>query len=88
MPNTKSAKKSVRQTTVKRLDNRAKKSRIKTEIKKIEDLIEAKDAAQAQEQLKVVCQALDKAAKTNVIHKNTAARKKGQIAKKVQQLGA
>ena len=88
MPNTKSAAKRVRQDVIKRRANASRKTTIKTALKKMDKLIEEKDAEKATEQMKVVFKALDKAAKTNVIHKNTAARKKSQIAKKVQKLTA
>jgi small subunit ribosomal protein S20 len=58
---------------------------MKTEIKKLEALIEegaAKD--QVQTQLRTTLKAIDKAAKSNVIHDNTAARKKSSIEKKAQ----
>ena len=86
MPNTKSAAKRVRQDVMKRRANASRKTTIKTALKTMDKLIEEKDAEKAAEQMKIVFKALDKAAKTNVIHKNTAARKKSQIAKKVQKL--
>lgn len=83
MPNTKSAKKRMKQDERKAMENRSKKNKMKTEIKKLEVLIEQggdKDAIKAQ--LTTALKAIDKAAKNNVIHDNTAARKKSNIEKK------
>lgn len=86
MPNTKSAKKRVKQDERKHAENRSRKTRIKTELSKLDAVVESKDKEKAAEQLKQVFKSLDKAAKTNIIHKNKAARKKGQAARKVGQL--
>jgi small subunit ribosomal protein S20 len=79
MPHTPSAKKSLRQTAMRRLRNRTAKKAIKIQVKK---LIEpAKDATldQLKLDLKVAIKKLDKAAAKRVIHPNTAARKKSQL---------
>ena len=86
MPNTKSAKKRIRQDERKRIDNKSKKSRMKTELKKLDDIIASGDKESALKYLPVVEKAIDKAAKRNIIHKNTAARKKSLAAKKVNAL--
>ncbi len=86
MPNTKSAKKRVRQNAKSKMDNLARKSRIKTEIKKADQHIAEGDKEKAVEQCRVVFKTLDKAAKTNIIHKNKAARKKSQMAKKISRM--
>jgi len=82
MPNNKTAKKRVRQDARKALDNKAKKNKMKTEIKKLETLIENGEKDKIKTQLTTVLKAIDKAAKSNVIHDNTAARKKSNIEKK------
>ena len=79
MPHTPSAKKSLRQTAVRRLRNRAAKKAIKLQVKKLTE--PAKDATldKLQVELKVAIRKLDKAAAKRVIHPNTAARKKSQL---------
>ena len=86
MPNSKTAKKRIRQDAVKHQNNQAKESRMKTELKKLDGLVEAGDKENAEKQLVIVSKAIDKAAKHNIIHKNTAARKKSLAAKKVNSI--
>jgi small subunit ribosomal protein S20 len=74
MPNIKSAEKWVRQTEKRTAQNKDKKTRLKTIFKKA---VATHDAEYA----KSVESELDKAAKTGVIHKNKAARKKSRLAK-------
>ncbi len=74
MPNIKAAEKWVRQSTKRTAQNKDKTTRLKTIFKKA---VTAKDAEFA----KSVESAYDKAAKTGVIHKNKAARKKSRLAK-------
>jgi small subunit ribosomal protein S20 len=83
-----SAKKRVRQNAKKKAINRARKSEVKTRVKRLEDVIKTGDAATAQEQLKVVARNLDKVSSTSTMHKNTAARKKSRLAKRVNALKA
>ena len=74
MPNIKSAEKWVRQTEKRTAQNKDRKTRLKTIFKKA---VATRDAAFAT----TVESELDKAAKTGVIHKNKAARKKSRLAK-------
>ncbi len=79
MPNTKSAKKSLRQDQRRRQENSIKKRNLRELLKKIKKMIKDNQAAEAQKLLPDYDRAVDKAAKTNVIKKNTAARKKSGI---------
>jgi small subunit ribosomal protein S20 len=81
MPHTPSAKKSLRQDAKRRLRNRAAKKSIKIQLKKLTE--PAKDASldSLQMELKVAIRKLDKAAAKRIIHPNTAARKKSQLAR-------
>ena len=83
-----SAKKRVRQNAKKKSINRARKSEVKTGVKRLEDVVKTGDAAAAQEQLKAVARKLDKVSSTSTMHKNTAARKKSRLAKLVNALKA
>ncbi len=79
MPNNKSAEKRLRQNKVRNARNKAIKSSIKTQVKKVVAAIEAGDASAAEEQFKLVAKKLDKAGARNVIHRNAAARKKSRL---------
>jgi small subunit ribosomal protein S20 len=68
--------------------NRARKSEVKTLIKRFEKTAAGGDAAAAAEQLKILSQKLDKVASTSTMHKRTAARKKSRLAKRLNALKA
>lgn len=80
MPNIKSAIKRVKVTETKTLKNTIKKSALKTTIKKCKEAIAAGEGT-AVEAYKNTTKALDKAAAKNLLHKNTAARRKSRLAK-------
>lgn len=79
MANSKSAAKSARQATKKRDRNRSVRSEYRTEVKKFVRLVKDGKGAEAQTQLSLAESKLDKAAKRNVIHTNTASRLKGRL---------
>ena len=81
-----SAKKRVRQTIKKNVTNRARKSQVKTMIKRLEATIAGGDAKAASEQFRLVSKMLDQVASTSTMHKKTAARKKSRLAKKLNAL--
>jgi small subunit ribosomal protein S20 len=83
-----SAKKRVRQNGKRNEINRARKSVIKTQVKKLDEIIKAGNAVQAQEEFKAVVRQLDTVAGTSTMHKNTAARKKSRLAKRINALKA
>ena len=80
MPITKSAKKAIRGSLRKKAVNDRRTRLMKEIIKKVEKLAKA-DKAGALKMLSSAFQAIDKAAKTGVIKKNTAARKKSRLAR-------
>jgi small subunit ribosomal protein S20 len=80
MANTRSAEKNIRKTVARTLRNRATKSRIRTIRKKVLGLLAKGDVKSAQGLYNEFASAADKAAKTNVIHKNTASRLKSRVA--------
>ena len=67
-------------TKVKTLQNTIKKSTLKTAIKKAKEVI-AKNDTDATQTLKSAIVLIDKAAQNNIMHKNTAARKKSRLTK-------
>lgn len=82
------AKKRARQNVKNRTINRARKSRVKTQIKHFETALNAADVEAATEQLRLVTKKLDKTASTSTMHKKTAARKKSRLARQLNKLKA
>ncbi len=80
MPNIKSAIKRVEVTKAKTLKNTMRKSALKTAIKKCNEAIVSKDESAAAV-LNNTAKTIDKAASKNILHKNTAARRKSRLAK-------
>lgn len=78
MPITKSAEKAWRQSKLRRTRNLKRKEAYKNVLKKIRKLIVNKKIEEAKKLVPQAYKALDKAAKTNVIRKGAAARKKSQ----------
>ncbi len=81
MPNIKSAEKRVKIIEKKTAQNKAIKSRISTCAKKFKMAVNNKEVENAQNLYSEVVSLLDKAASDNVIHKNSANRKKAHYAK-------
>ena len=81
-----SAKKRVRQSENRRMINRARKSRVKTQIKKFEAALAGGDAKAAAEQYRNTVKLLDQVSSTSTMHKKTAARKKSRLAKRLNAL--
>jgi len=81
MPHTKSAKKHLRQTHKRTLRNRVAKKAIKTQIKKMLEVVKTGEPAQLLKEYNLAAKKLDKAAAKRIIHPNMAARKKSQLAK-------
>ena len=79
MANTKSALKRVRQTERRTERNRAEKSRIKTLRKKVSAAVEAGKKDDAETAFRDFASAVDRAAKSNLVHKNTASRLKSRV---------
>ena len=86
MPNTASAKKRMRQDAVRRSRNRSTKSSLRTQIRKVREAINAKDAEKCQTEFRTLVKKLDQAAAHNVIHRNTAARTKSRLARAIKAL--
>jgi len=81
-----SAKKRIRQNAKARDVNRARKSRVKTQIKHFDDAISDANIEKATQEFRLVAKKLDETASTSTMHKKTAARKKSRLAKKLNQL--
>ncbi len=79
MPNIKSASKRVELSRAAEIANKAKKSALKTTIKKFDAAVVAGNKEEAAAAYKVAVKAIDKAAVSGLIHKNNAARKKSRL---------
>lgn len=86
MARTPSTMKRHRQSEKRRTANRSKKSMIRTFTKKAVSAAEAGDADAAAKYEKVVQSLLDKAAKSNTIHKNAAARRKSRLSARLERV--
>jgi small subunit ribosomal protein S20 len=67
--------------------NKAVRSRLRTEAKKVGQAIESGDADAVTSQLRTTSSMLDKAASRGVIHKRTAARRKSRLARAARTVG-
>lgn len=83
MANIKSSEKRARTAKVRTARNRSLKSAVKTTAKKFIMAVDAGDIEKAKSAFIVAEKQLDKAATKGVIHKNTAARRKSKLAKKL-----
>ena len=81
-----SAKKRVRQNAKRNRINRARKSQVKTQIRSFEQALAGGNVEAASEQYRLLARKLDKIASSSTMHKNTAARKKSRLAKKLNSL--
>ena len=81
MPNLPNAKKALRQSKKHQMRNRQYKNRIKKLYRQISDLSNENKTKEAIKLLPTYYKAVDKAAKKNILHKNTAARKKSFVTK-------
>jgi small subunit ribosomal protein S20 len=79
MPNTKSAKKRHRQSLVRRARNRAAKSRIKSEVRKVRESLAGGDVATAESGFRLAAKTVDRAAAAGIVHANLAARVKSRL---------
>ncbi len=83
MPNIKSAKKRVKVIRVKTLRNRRIKSELKTYIKKTLAGITGGDKTVATGTFRALTAKLDRAGAKGVMHKNTIARRKSKLQKRI-----
>ena len=86
MPNIKSAKKRVKVIEKKTLINQMHKTALKTAVKKFETAVEKQDKDNAQVLFNDAVKKLDQGVGQGIIHKNTAARKKSQLALKLAKM--
>ncbi len=88
MPNIKSSKKREKQAEKRRLRNYARKSDVKTAVKKVLDAVANKDADSAKDLLRIAQAKLARAKGKGLLHRNAVARKMSRLAKKVKDIQA
>ena len=79
MPNSISAKKRLRQNLVRRARNRAAKSVLKSQVRKVREAIVAGNLDVGEAEFRLAAKRLDKAAAKGVVHANLAARVKSRL---------
>ena len=88
MPNLKSAKKRMRQNEVRRDRNQQVRTRIKNARRAMMAALTEKDAEVGDVAFRAYCSVLDKAAKSGVIKKNTAVRRKTNAANNLRKIAS
>jgi len=86
MPITESAKKSVRKDKKRTKINIQRKNKVKDLLKKVKSLITQNKKDEAQKLLPQIYKILDKTAKTGIIKKNNASRRKSRIIKAINKI--
>ncbi len=87
MANKVSAKKMTRKIARRTDINQARRSRMRTFIRKVEAALKAGDGGAAKEAFRAAEPEIMRAASRGVIHKNTASRKISRLAQRVKALG-
>jgi small subunit ribosomal protein S20 len=88
MANTPQSKKRARQNEKRAAVNKARRSRIRTYLRKVEEAIASGDQTAAQEALKAAQPELMRGVSKGIFHKNTASRKMSRLAARVKSVGA
>lgn len=88
MANTSSAKKMVRKIERKTAVNKARRSRVRTFLRRVEEAISAGDQPKAKEALVSAQSELQRAVTRGVVHKNTASRKLSRLSGRIKAISA
>lgn len=84
MANTPQSKKRARQIVRRQAVNKARRSRIRTHLRKVEDAITSGDKEAAQDELQQAQPELMRGVTRGIYHKNTAARRISRLAARVK----
>jgi small subunit ribosomal protein S20 len=84
LANTAQARKRARQAAVRRLHNRARRTDLRTRVKKVYTAAASGDATATQDALREAEPVLDRMAARGLIHRNKAARHKSRLAKRLR----
>ena len=88
MANNSSARKRIRQTEKRTVRNKARKSRVRSFLRKVEEAVKLGDKAAAQEAFRAAQPEMQRAATKGVLHANTVARKLSRLSARVKSAGA
>jgi small subunit ribosomal protein S20 len=88
MPNLKSQKKRMRSDEEKRVQNQGVRTRVKTARRKMMEATATGEAEVTTAAFREYCSVLDKAAKSGIVKKNTAVRRKARAAAKLREVSA
>jgi small subunit ribosomal protein S20 len=88
MANTESAKKATRKIARRTDVNKARRSRIRSFLRKVEEAIASGDKTAAEAALKAAQPELQRGATKGVLHRNTASRKVSRLAQRVNSISA
>jgi small subunit ribosomal protein S20 len=88
MANTPQSKKRARQSEARYAVNKARRSRIRTFLRKVEEAIATGDQTAAAEALRIAQPELARGITKGVLHKNTVARKMSRLSSRVKSLAA
>lgn len=86
MAHSKSARKRIRQTERRTIMNRARKSRIRTYLRKVEEAITAGDKATAATAFKAAMPEMHRGVNKGVMHRNTVARSLSRLSARIKAL--
>lgn len=84
MANTPQARKRARQAEKRRAHNAARRSQMRTQIKKVLKAVEAKDVAAARDAYREAASIIDRLATKGIVHPNTASRYKSRLNDRVR----
>ncbi|MDA7979871.1 MAG: 30S ribosomal protein S20 [Pirellulales bacterium] len=84
MPNTKAAKKRLRQSLDRRAKNRAIKSVVRTHLRRVDTALQNNEIETAEAAFRETCSKLDKAGARGTIHPNKAARLKSRMSARIK----
>ena len=84
MAYTSSAKKAARQTIRRTAVNKARRTRLRSEVRKVEEAIASGDKRAAAEALRVAQPVIARSGQLGVVHANNASRKMSRLAKRVK----
>ncbi|WP_306028157.1 MULTISPECIES: 30S ribosomal protein S20 [unclassified Stappia] len=88
MANTPSAKKAARKIERRTAINKARRSRVRSHLRKVEEAIASGDQAAANQALQAAQPELMRAVTKGVVHRNTASRKISRLSARIKSLGA
>jgi small subunit ribosomal protein S20 len=88
MANNASARKRIRQTEKRTVRNKARKSRVRSFLRKVEEAVKSGDKAAAQEAFRAAQPEMQRAVTKGVLHANTVARRLSRLSARVKSVGA